>query len=88
MTKRELELRKLKNDQMTPEDLQQINETVANTKRFLEMLGFLPYMREELDKEQMQLSYLLRRPLFWWTLGAYYVDLGAVTVKDLSPLQH
>lgn len=45
-------------------------------------------LREELDKEQMQLSYLLRRPLFWWTLGAYYVDLGAVTVKDLSPLQH
>jgi hypothetical protein len=45
-------------------------------------------LREEPDKEQMQLSYLLRRPLFWWPLGAYYVDLGPVTVKALSPLQH
>ena len=51
MTKRELELRKLRNDQMTPEELQRINKLVADTKRFLELYATLPYVKDELDAD-------------------------------------
>ena len=51
MTKREIELCKLSNAQMPPEELQRITRLVADTKRFVEMYALLPYVREELDRD-------------------------------------
>ena len=51
MTERELELCKLNNAQLPPEELKRITQLVADTKRFVEMYSILPYMREELDRD-------------------------------------
>ena len=50
MTERELELCKLNNAQLPPEELKRITQLVADTKRFVEMYSILPYIMTETEK--------------------------------------
>ena len=51
MTEREIELCRLSNDRMPPEEMLRIRRLVADTKRFVEMYSLLPDMRAQLDRD-------------------------------------
>ncbi len=51
MTKEQIDLVKLGNDRIPPEEMERLRNLVADTKRFVEMYSILPYMREELDAD-------------------------------------